>query len=63
MYTEDADLPGSINPMIAMIEILVLLCAVCALWIWLTERNSASDDWFRRRWGGSDARIIEKDEP
>lgn len=47
---------------IFFITVLVCVCFVFAVWITFTEKGADIEDWFRKRWGGSDARPLEKDD-
>lgn len=46
------------NAFIALLGTLVCIAILFAAWIGLTERGRSTDDWFRTRWGGSDAKEL-----
>jgi hypothetical protein len=52
---------AAMNNVIALLGTLVCVCILFAAWIGLTERGHSTDDWFRKRWGGSDSKSIKGD--
>lgn len=46
---------------IFLLTVLVCVCFVFAAWIAFTERGTDLEDWFRKRWGGSDGREIDNE--